>query len=216
MKSKLAFILIFLSLVMLSLADHSSESSDDDHSSKEDHSGDDPEDGKTDEDSGKNKEKEKNKKEDKNKDKHEEANYDDDEDSKLNTWDIDAAFVGTEPTKKPEEVDNSEKTTVEPLGGLFTPGPSSFWNEVFGNGGSGGKSDSSATSAPAETTETPKDDSENDNGGSPQGHEGTHGTVSGNPFYPYPRPVDVWDRLIVLAAFPICFFALMLKAEMFR
>uniref|UniRef100_A0A8R1INS8 Uncharacterized protein n=1 Tax=Caenorhabditis japonica TaxID=281687 RepID=A0A8R1INS8_CAEJA len=27
-----------------------------------------------------------------------------------------------------------------------------------------------------------------------------------NPFFTTPRSIDVWDRLLVLAAFPICFF----------
>lgn len=229
MRFELVLILLLLSLAMLSMADHNTDSSDDDHSSKEDHSGDDPEEMKTEEDSGtekksdedsaKNKEKEKNKKEEKDKGKHEDVNYDDDAESSLSDSDIDAAFIGTQPTKNPEDVDNSKKTTPEPLQGIFTPGPSNIWSEYFnnlGSSGSGGndKSNDSSISPLSETTPTPKDDSDMKN--EREGQGGSHGTISGNSFYPYPRPVDIWDRLIVMAAFPICFFALMLKAEMFR
>ncbi|CAA94595.2 Secreted phosphoprotein 1 [Caenorhabditis elegans] len=108
--------------------------------------------------------------------------------SKITGSDIDSMF-GDHDTEKP-----SDGTTPEPPQ-VFTK-PSSMWDFL------GDEDDDDTTvkvTTPAPSKEEP-------------GPNGTHG----NPFFPYPRPVDIWDRLFVLAAFPICFFAVMLKAHMFR
>ncbi|EGT40084.1 hypothetical protein CAEBREN_20422 [Caenorhabditis brenneri] len=199
MRSKLSLFLV-LSLIVLSMADDSSESSDDDHKKKEDHSKDDPKDAES-----KGKDKKDKQKEEKNKNTPE-NDYDDDEQSQWSAHSIDEMFLG-KPTQKPtDESLTEEKTTIEPPQGLFGP------NYYIENAGS-----SSTTAAP---NANKGDDESNGVEGSDgsQGQQGSQGSYGsgGNPFFPYPRPIDVWDRLLVLVAFPVCFFAVMLKAEMFR
>uniref|UniRef100_A0A1I7TX79 BatA domain-containing protein n=1 Tax=Caenorhabditis tropicalis TaxID=1561998 RepID=A0A1I7TX79_9PELO len=176
-------------LIVISMTDdHSSESSGD-NKSKEEHSGDDSK------ESDKKKEKEKKEKNKKDDD------YDYDEDSQLTAQSIDEMFLG-KPTEKPEKEseEHAEKTTIEPPQGVFGP---NYLNNLANAG-------SSATTA---SSNTDKDENESQN--ESEDHQGSHSS-NGNPFFPYPRPIDIWDRLFVLAAFPICFFAVMLKAEMFR
>ncbi|PIC34624.1 hypothetical protein B9Z55_014224 [Caenorhabditis nigoni] len=238
MKHKLCLLLIF-ALVLSSIAD----SSDDDDKDKDKHSEDDPEDGheeKTQEEKGEEyvdgpdqdgeisatliteNPTSEDEKEGKNKN----------ETKKEEEWsaaDVDAMFLGTA-TKKPTSEDNSAHHTQAPppsgsgSGSGFGGGTGNwgsgggFWEQVLGSSGSGLSAHLDATSAPVEPVTTPqpsepaKEESKDESGDT----QGSHGTVGGNSFYPLPRQVDIWDRLFVLAAFPICFFAVLLKAEMFR
>ncbi|ULT95784.1 hypothetical protein L3Y34_004453 [Caenorhabditis briggsae] len=220
MKHKLCLLLI-LAIVLSSIAD--SDSSDDDDKNRDEPSKDDPideQDDNTDEEKeggngdGSNQDggteealateapTSEEKKEGKNKNKTK-------AEDELSDWDIDKMFGGQ--ANEPKSEDNSTHHTQAPspsgsgAGSGFSAGTGNSGN-VGGGGWLGSLFGSGGLIEPA------KEESKDESGGT----QGSHGTVGGNSFYPLPRQVDIWDRLFVLAAFPICFFAVLLKAEMFR
>ncbi|CAI2350720.1 unnamed protein product [Caenorhabditis sp. 36 PRJEB53466] len=204
---EVVFVIVIFLLVSYCLADHHGDSPGDD--SPEDHG------------SGREVEREK-EKEKKKKEKGEDY-YDGESQSLLADADIDAMFTNlpTDSTKTTKtKSKDSKKEESEESGGSS---PVGFWDHLM----SGGFDTETAapivsleqvptTPSPAAAGTTPPSEEtppppppKTDDDCSQEGR-------GGSPFFSIPRPVDIWDRLFALAAFPICFFAVMLKAEMYR
>lgn len=192
---------VVFALIACSTADHSDSDSSDDHEDK--HSGGVVGVKNNDQKSIKGTKKEK---------KVEEAD-EDDEEAHLSDADIDEMFRDKpESTVKPAEGEHIPAETAPPPLGAFGNGYSGLW----GGGDDDDKDDTLTEMLARRTTVSPPSSgSGNDNSKDGKDDSPASGNY-GSPFYPIPRPIDIWDRLFVLAAFPICFFAVMLKAEMFR